>query len=329
MTERFYATDGIVRTNSSSAEAPKRSDAIQPYHEIDIAQLAEMTGVSGMTKMSEEFIIAEICGKDAFSLLKYPVRLNAYAAVYCTRGHFDIDINVTTFRVHQDTMLFYVPGSTMQIKESEIDKLMDSEAVLLVATKDFLKGGQINFNGLFDQSVRLLNNPCITINEEGKRILSDYYTLVSDLYKTNLLGAEEAICSIGTSLMCLLGNIWNGELSRLQTLKPAPSRTQMKYEEFLTLVSENFMTEKSVAFYAEKMYMTPKYLTTLVKNVSGKTATDWIDTFLILEAKNLLKYSDLTVKEIGYHLHFRSIPSFHKFFKSQTGLTPNEYRFSK
>ena len=72
------------------------------------------------------------------------------------------------------------------------------------------------------------------------------------------------------------------------------------------------------------MNMTPKYLTTLVKNASGRTATQWIDAFLVLEAKNLLKYSDLTVKEIGYRLNFQSIPSFHKFFKNQTGLTPNE-----
>ena len=301
----------------------------EPYYEIDIAQLAEMTGVAEMTRMSDEFIITKICGKDALSLLQYPVRLNAYAAIYCTCGNFDIDINVTTFRVNQDTMLFYVPGSTMQIKESEISNLMDSEAVIVVCSRDFLKGGQINFNGLFDQSVKLLSSPCITIDNEGKRILTDYYTLVSDLYKTNLLGAEDAICSIGTSLMCLLGNIWNGELSRQQVTRSAKSRTQVKYEEFLTLVSENFMTEKGVAFYAGKMYMTPKYLTTLVKNASGRTATDWIDTFLVLEAKNLLKYSDLTVKEIGYRLHFQSIPSFHKFFKGQTGMTPNEYRFAK
>lgn len=301
----------------------------EPYYEIDIAQLAEMTGVAQVTGMSDEFIMTTICGKDAFSLLQYPVRLNAYAAIYCTKGHFDIDINVTTYRVHQDTMLFYVPGSTMHIKESEMDRLMDSEAVLLVATRDFLKGGQINLNGLYEQSVRLMNSPCITIDEEGKRILTDYYTLASDLYKTDLMGAKEAICSIGTSLMCLIGNIWNGELSRLQVAKSAKLRAQVRYEEFISLVSANFMTEKSVAFYAEKMYMTPKYLTTLVKNESGMTATDWIDTFLVLEAKNLLKYSDLTVKEIGYRLHFQSIPSFHKFFKSKTGMTPNEYRAGK
>ena len=298
----------------------------EPYYEIDIAQLAQMTGLADVTEMSNEFIITRICGKDAFSLLQYPVRLNAYAAIYCTQGHFDIDINVTTYNVSKDTMLFYVPGSTIQIKASEMDNLLSSEAVFVASTRDFMKGGHINFNGLFERSVRLLNNPCITIEDEGKRLLSEYYALVSDLYKSKLEGAENAICSIGTSLMCLLGNLWNDELSRQLVSRSAQSRTQVKYEEFLALVSENFMTEKGVAFYAGKMNMTPKYLTTLVKNASGRTATQWIDAFLVLEAKNLLKYSDLTVKEIGYRLNFQSIPSFHKFFKNQTGLTPNEYR---
>lgn len=301
----------------------------EPYYEIDIAQLAQMTGVAGVTEMSNDFLITRICGKDAFSLLQYPVRLNAYAAIYCTAGHFDIDINVTTYRVSQDTMLLYVPGSTLHLRESELDNLMVSEAVFVACTRDFMNGGHINFNGLFEKSVRLLSSPCIEISEEGKKILTDYYTLVSDLYNTSLEGTENAIGSIGTSLMCLLGNLWKDEVSRQLTSKSSQSRAQVKYDEFLALVSKNFMTEKSVAFYAEKMCMTPKYLTTLVKNASGRTATEWIDAFLVLEAKNLLKYSDLTVKEIGYRLNFQSIPSFHKFFKNQTGLTPAEYRKAK
>lgn len=298
----------------------------EPYYEIDIAQLAQMTGLADVTDMSKEFIITLISGKEALSLLQYPVRLNVYAAIYCTQGHFDIDINVTTYRVHKDTMLLYAPGSTMQIKESEMENLLMSEAVLVASTKEFLKEGGINFNGLFERSVKLMNNPCIKIDEDGKRILADYYRLVTDLYKSCLDGAENAICSIGTSLMCLLGNIWKGEMSRQLVSSPFQNRTQAKYEEFLALVSENFMNEKGVAFYAEQMCLTPKYLTTLVKNVSGRTATEWIDAFIVLEAKNLLKYSDLTVKEIGYRLNFQSIPSFHKFFKTQTRMTPNEYR---
>lgn len=298
----------------------------EPYHEIDMARLVRMTGVSQMTELSNDFVITPICGRNMFDLLRYPVRLNAYAAIYCTKGHFDIDVNITTYRICEDTMLLYMPGSTLHFKETEFDNLQRSEAVLVACTREFMKGGRINFNGLFERSVRLLSNPCITLDESGKKILSDYYSLVSDLYRAGLEGTGDAICSIGTSLFCLLGNIWNGELSKNGDVVRPKSRAQAVYEEFLSIVSENFMSGKGLGFYAEKMCITPKYLTTVVKAVSGKTAMEWIDTFTVLEAKNLLKYSDLSVKEIGYSLHFSSIPSFHKFFKRQTGMTPNEYR---
>ena len=300
-----------------------------PYYEIDIAQLAQMTGLADVTAMSKDFIITRICGEEALSLLQYPVRLNAYAAIYCTRGQFDIDINVTTYRIVKDTMLFYIPGSTLQIQKSELDNLLSSEAVLVVSTRKFLKDGVFNINTALERSIKLTNNPCIHIDEDGQKILADYYTLVSDLYASRLVGTENAIRSIGSSLMHLLGNLWKDELSRQLVSKPYQTRARARYEEFLALVSENFMTERSVAFYAERMCMTPKYLSTLVKDASGKTATEWIDAFLLLEAENLLIYSELTVKEIGYRLHFQSIPSFHKFFKKQTGMTPNEYRNTK
>ena len=217
----------------------------------------------------------------------------------------------------------------MQIQKSELDNLLSSEAVLVVSTRKFLKDGVFNINTALERSVKLTNNPCIHIDEDGQKILADYYTLVSDLYASRLMGTENAIRSIGSSLMHLLGNLWNDELSRQLVSKPYQTRARARYEEFLALVSENFMTERSVAFYAERMCMTPKYLSTLVKDASGKTATEWIDAFLLLEAENLLIYSELTVKEIGYRLHFQSIPSFHKFFKKQTGMTPNEYRNTK
>lgn len=158
-------------------------------------------------------------------------------------------------------------------------------------------------------------------------ILKDYYTLVSDMCRSGLTEKADAIRFIGSSLLCLLGNLWTKELSRpgLQN-KGVPARTNMIFDQFLKLVAENFMTHKTIGFYAEKLYLTPKYLSSLVKTVSGRTASEWIDAFIILEAKNLLKYSNLTIKEIGYKLHFASIPSFFKFFKSHTGMTPTDYR---
>jgi len=105
-------------------------------------------------------------------------------------------------------------------------------------------------------------------------------------------------------------------------------RSKMIFEQFLHLVTEYHNSERGMSFYAEKLCLSPKYLSKLVKNVSGRSAPDWIDSFVILEAKNMLKYSDLAIKEIVYKLHFPNQSVFYKFFKNHTGMTPSEYRNS-
>ena len=86
------------------------------------------------------------------------------------------------------------------------------------------------------------------------------------------------------------------------------------------------MQERSVTFYAEQLCITPKYFSMLVKKLSGKSAAQWIDNYVILEAKNLLKYSDMSIQEIAYQLNFSTQSFFGKYFKHQTGMSPTEYR---
>ena len=62
------------------------------------------------------------------------------------------------------------------------------------------------------------------------------------------------------------------------------------------------------------------------REASGRSAPDWIDAFVILEAKNLLKYSDKSIKEIVFALNFPNQSVFYKFFKAHTGLTPSQFR---
>ena len=81
-------------------------------------------------------------------------------------------------------------------------------------------------------------------------------------------------------------------------------------------------------YYAERLCLTPKYLSKVIKQVSGRSAPEWIDAFVVLEAKNMLRYSDMAIKEIVYTLHFPNQSVFYKFFKSHTGQTPSEYRRS-
>ncbi|MDQ1805095.1 AraC family transcriptional regulator [Chryseobacterium sp. CKR4-1] len=95
---------------------------------------------------------------------------------------------------------------------------------------------------------------------------------------------------------------------------------------FIELIEVNYAESKAVAFYAERLPVTPNYLNILTKNALGITAKELIDARIILEAKRLLKGSDQTVKEIAFNLGFYSISSFSSFFKGKTGLYPTKFR---
>lgn len=98
------------------------------------------------------------------------------------------------------------------------------------------------------------------------------------------------------------------------------------FERFIRAVSESYKEERSVSYYADKMFLTAKHLSTVVKEISGKTAGEWIDSLVVLEAKALLKSSELSIQEIADELHFANQSFFGKYFKHHTGMSPKEYR---
>ena len=100
------------------------------------------------------------------------------------------------------------------------------------------------------------------------------------------------------------------------------------FDQFIKLVKDNYMMYRNVGFYAEHLSLTPKYLSRIIKDASGRSAPEWIDEYVMLEAKNLLKFSGLAIKEIVYRLNFPSQSVFYKFFKARTGMTPTEYKNS-
>ena len=89
-----------------------------------------------------------------------------------------------------------------------------------------------------------------------------------------------------------------------------------------------YLDTKNVTDYAEKLNITPNYLTTTLKQFTGKTAKDIISERLFNESKSLLKYSGLDIAEISYRLNFQEPTHFTRFFKKHSGITPNQFRKS-
>ncbi len=100
------------------------------------------------------------------------------------------------------------------------------------------------------------------------------------------------------------------------------------FEKFIFMIKQDCSVERNVRFYADKLHITPQYLSKIIKNESNRTASEWIDEFVVLEAKALFKHTNLTIQEISNKLNFANQSSFGKFFKKKTGINPKEYMHS-
>lgn len=98
--------------------------------------------------------------------------------------------------------------------------------------------------------------------------------------------------------------------------------------EFMRLVHLHYVRERSVQFYAGKLFISAKYLSLLVKEATGRSAAKIIDDFVLMEAKNLLRFSGKNIQQVAYALNFPTQSSFGKYFKHLTGMSPTEYQKS-
>ena len=106
------------------------------------------------------------------------------------------------------------------------------------------------------------------------------------------------------------------------------SRQESICSEFIDVLSHNYKEQRDVAFYADRLCITPKYLSQIVKDKIGKTASEVIEEYVIEESKALLISTTMTIQQISDELHFPSQSVFGKYFKRVTGLSPREYRTS-
>lgn len=119
-------------------------------------------------------------------------------------------------------------------------------------------------------------------------------------------------------------NMFESNLT-LTNAKPKTRKDEIVIS-FIKLVGQDFMIDRSVGYYADKLCITPKHLSKTMNEIRGITASEYIDTYIILEAKSQLKFTNRSIKEICNDLNFANQSFFGKFFKHHTGLSPLQYR---
>ena len=104
------------------------------------------------------------------------------------------------------------------------------------------------------------------------------------------------------------------------------SRADGYFRRFIKELSEHYLERQSVSFYADRLCISSRYLTTIVRRISGYSVLEWMNRYIVTEAKYLLKDSDLSIQKIAYQLSFPNQSFFGKYFKQHTGISPSAYR---
>ena len=141
--------------------------------------------------------------------------------------------------------------------------------------------------------------------------------------RTNRFYTEDILRHLFSALILEVGALYQSET---EPYVVSSSRKEYVAHQFLKLVMKKFKEERSVQAYADMLNVTPKYLTTATRGLTGKTAGELIDEMLIVEAKVLLNESGLPIAHIAESLNFSDQFVFSKFFKKHCGQSPSSYR---
>ena len=292
--------------------------AITSYNSISIGTLKLQSTNSALFYGDDILITDHI---DNLELFRHPCRLDATTVFVCSTGAVDCSVNLNRYHLEQYTILVAFTGDIIQIHQA--DKV-DGYAVVI--SSDYLTDLQIDFRRRTNFLMDIRSNAIAQIPHEEILQLKPYYNLLA----TNIAQAKNENREILKGLIrafsyTVISLIHTYQLQHEENTAATP-RSQQLYNKFMQLLADNHIRERSVSYYAERLCLTPNYFSGEIKAYSGRTALDWINEHVVTEAKLMLRNPENTIQQIAYYLNFPTQSAFGKYFRSQTGMSPKEYR---
>ena len=239
------------------------------------------------------------------------------------KGESDFSINLKEFKVGPNDLVIGSPGDLMQSSVGEGTYLSQT----LMVSSNFLKEMYISLNSFMPFFASQKDRPVIHLTDGEVEELKSYFMMIKDVVERDDYFRIDMAKRLVAAYLYKLGSILYRHRPELQAEASKPlKREEILFKQFIKLVSEHHRKERRVDFYAEQLFLSPKHFSTVIKKVSGKTAGQWIDDYVILEIKTLLKYSSMSIQEISYYMHFSNPSFFGKYFKHHTGMSPSEYK---
>lgn len=301
-----------------------QTNSEMPISSFTLNELITMAGGEKRPGIMGECIAANSASE--MEIFRFPSRLNALIIGVGTEGETSLTSNLQEFRLKKDSLFIFSPKHILQVQSNNRFK-----AHLIVIAPDFLKRINIDTKRMMPLFLQFGSLPSMELTHAESQSLRSFISMVEQELKGSETDfSSEIIGGLIATTIYKVGDILTHYLTEHPEVdSPIHNRAEEYFRQFTELLGEHYKHERSVGFYARQLCITPKYLTTLIKRISGKSVSEWIDNYVILEAKTLLKYSNMSVQEIAYYLNFPNQSFFGSYFKRNAGMSPSQYKAKK
>ena len=239
----------------------------------------------------------------------------------CLGGEGDVIIDENKYHLSRNTMCVAFPGTIIQAFDTE----EDFESYTLAIDIDFLR--ELNIPSANSIHISMRENPCVVLTDEELQSIMEICKMMHRKDSRTQHPYHQQINVLTLTLLCFeLAGIY---LRDIPVKRQPCTRQDMIFRRFMTLLATDITTSREVKYYADKLCISPKYLTIVTRQMSSRSASDWITRSAILNAKAKLATTNLTVQQISDQLNFPNPSFFGQYFLRHTGMTPKEYRRSK
>ena len=250
----------------------------------------------------------------------FPFKINFTTLLFCVEGTMHFRVNLKEYELQ--------PNHVMTVAQGSIGECIDYTPNLRVALIAFTGNDyfvDLNASSVVEFRKYLMNHAVVSLTpEEMEETLLIYHQMRKKLENPHFGFVREALKGY-MQVLSANGSQWLRNNINQESSQSIQNRQKQLLDRFLALVQEHYLTERSIQFYADKLCLTPKYLSQVIRETSGRYAGDWIKDYVILEAKALLKSKKYTVQQVSDRLHFSNASFFGKFFKATVGCSPRRY----
>lgn len=229
--------------------------------------------------------------------------------------------NTTEYTINEGNALIIPKGQVI----NRYSCSPDTKGICIMMSKGFFNELVKDIHEMSLLIIFSRSHPVFMLDESERRNVINYFNLIKEKVDDELNPFRKDVARhLIAAMICELGNAINRLLAN--NSRPRHTRGESIFTNFIHLVEENYKSERRVSWYSKQMCISPKYLSETVKNVSGRAPNEWIDNYVTMELRSLLRNTTKSVKEIANDMNFQNQSFLGKFFKEHVGISPLAYR---